>query len=307
MLTTVKFSCGHTAEVNLPNNPQKRLETIAELELGGLCPECRKAKYEEEDKINAEKCVCVRLPKEKYDKEYADCKVRLTGFPKEKDYVYAFVPTEVVAAESIKKVIQTLNTSYSGAVACIEKVFKEKYPELYDTLKPIELDNNSFADYSEPKEIAINNSNNDKVESADTVTEKVINKPEPTPDESTDIDNFFDEKTSDVVPVVTQTEDLPDMSTTDIKLPAELEVLLADKETSPQVNEPDEPIEISIDELIDNTSEPAPVTSPAPTPQPVAPNKPQNDNQTDFFSLLNGSNEDDEDEGVNIDDFFDNV
>lgn len=307
MLTTVKFSCGHTAEVNLPNNPQKRLETIAELELGGLCPECRKAKYEEEDKINAEKCVCVRLPQEKYDKEYANCKVRLTGVPKEKDYVYAFIPTEVVAAESIKKVIQTLNTSYSGAVACIEKVFKEKYPELYDTLKPIELDNDSFTDYSDPEEIAINNSNNDEVEATDTVTEKVFNKPEPTPDESTDIDNFFDEKTSDVVPVVTQTEDLPDMSTTDIKLPAELEALLADKETSPQVNEPDEPIEISIDELIDNTSEPAPVTSPAPTPQPVAPNKPQNDNQTDFFSLLNGSNEDDEDEGVNIDDFFDNV
>ena len=140
MMTKVNFSCGHTAEVNLSNNQQKRNEKIAELEMYGKCPECRKEDYEKEDKINAKSGVCVRLSNEKYEEEFSDCKQRLTGFPKEKDFVYAYIPMERVCAECLRKMIKNQNIPVEEAFKKVETELKRLYPEVFEVLKPIALD-----------------------------------------------------------------------------------------------------------------------------------------------------------------------
>lgn len=140
MLTNVNFSCGHSAEVNLPNNEQKRLEKIAELELTGLCPECRRKEYEKEDQKNAKTNVCARISNEKFEKEFSECKPRMTGFPKEKDYSYVFIPVERICAECIRKIIKINNCSYKEAFEKVESEFSRIYPDLYNSLKPVVLD-----------------------------------------------------------------------------------------------------------------------------------------------------------------------
>ena len=67
MREIVNFSCGHSVEVNLPENKKKREDKILELETSGLCPACRQADQEKQDKEHSKKCVCVRMNKEKYE------------------------------------------------------------------------------------------------------------------------------------------------------------------------------------------------------------------------------------------------
>ena len=156
MMTKVNFSCGHTAEVNLANDQQKRKEKIAELEMYGKCPECRKEEFEAKDKLSAKSGVCVRLSKEKYEKEFSDCPLRLTGFPKENDFVYAYIPMVRVCAEALRKMIKNNNIPADEALKLAEAELRKLYPDVFNVLQPLALDDDDdlFADLNTPAEPA---------------------------------------------------------------------------------------------------------------------------------------------------------
>lgn len=140
MLTKVNFSCGHTEEVNLSNDEKIRAEKIKELEQSGLCPACRKAQYEKEDKENSKNMVCVRIKKDIYKEKFNGYAQRQTGFPKEKEYTYIFVPYEEVCVEAIKNMIEKQQSSFKEVVNKVEEEFAKKHPQLYSSLKPVALD-----------------------------------------------------------------------------------------------------------------------------------------------------------------------
>lgn len=137
MLTNVNFSCGHSAEVNLSNNEQKRLDKIAELELHGLCPECRREEWEKEDKKNSQGCACVRTSIDLYEKQFSYCKERLTGYPKEKDFTYIYVPYEDIIVETLRKYIAVHGVPFEEAMTAIREKFEKKYPEEFNKLRPV--------------------------------------------------------------------------------------------------------------------------------------------------------------------------
>lgn len=149
MREIVNFSCGHSVEVNLPENKKKREDKILELETSGLCPSCRQADQEKQDKEHSKKCVCVRMNKEKYENEFSDCSKRLTGYPVEKNYVYVFVPAERVCAEAFRKVIKEYDVNFDEAVKLMEDSFSKLYPEFYQKLKPVAVDDD-FEEVSAP-------------------------------------------------------------------------------------------------------------------------------------------------------------
>lgn len=88
MYMTVNFSCGHLAEVSLSNDREKREKKVTELEISGLCPECRARQFEKEDRENGEGCACVRVAYEKYRNEMSQYKRRKAGFPRERRILY---------------------------------------------------------------------------------------------------------------------------------------------------------------------------------------------------------------------------
>lgn len=141
MLTNVNFSCGHSAEVNLSNNEQKRLEKIAELELTGLCPECRKAEWEKEDAKNSFGCCSVLISEEAYKEQYPQCKERLTGVPsKDKGFTFIYLPLEEIIIEALKNYINTHNVTCDEALRVIKDKFAVKYPDEFNKFKPITIE-----------------------------------------------------------------------------------------------------------------------------------------------------------------------
>lgn len=141
MLTNVNFSCGHTAEVNLSNNEQKRLEKKAELELTGLCPECRKAEWEKEDAKNSFGCCSVLISEEAYKEQYPHCKERLTGVPsKDKGFTFIYLPLEEIIIEALKNYINTHNVTCDEALKVIKDKFAVKYPDEFNKFKPITIE-----------------------------------------------------------------------------------------------------------------------------------------------------------------------
>ena len=181
MLTKVNFSCGHTADVNLSNDPEKRKAKIAELEISGLCPQCRKAVFEKEDKENDKKFYCVRMKDETKKKKYSDCPVRQTGYPKEKGYSYVFIPVKSVCAEAVNKMIKNDNITLPEAIAQIEEEFKRLYPDKGVVLKPIAVEEDDiFAESNNDTEMSFEKEMTDPEPAKNTagtqVQEKVINK-----------------------------------------------------------------------------------------------------------------------------------
>lgn len=141
MLTNVNFSCGHSAEVNLSNNEQKRREKIAELELTGLCPDCRKAEWEKEDEKNSVGCCSVLISEASYKEMYPQCKERLTGVPsKEKGFTFIYLPLEEIIIEALKRYINTHNVTCDEALKAIKDKFAAKYPDEFNKFKPIVTD-----------------------------------------------------------------------------------------------------------------------------------------------------------------------
>lgn len=227
MLTKVNFSCGHKAEVNLSDNERKRMEKIAELELNGLCPDCRKAKWEEEDKKNNHGCVCVRISKEQYKEKYPDCKERLTGFPKEKEYTYIFLPIETLIAETFRKYIEVNNVSYDDMINKVGAKFAEMYPELYNKLQPVSLDEDTSGPAlietepmpeAAPAPAPVPVSDPISAPAFIPVEAEVINNDEMTSD---DIDDLFNTDIDGLeepfaVPVPIQLEEIPEPNKVDI-------------------------------------------------------------------------------------------
>jgi hypothetical protein len=181
MREIVNFSCGHSVEVNLPENKKKREDKILELETSGLCPACRQADQEKQDKEHSKKCVCVRMNKEKYENEFSDCSKRLTGYPVEKNYIYVFVPAERVCAEAFRKVIKEYVVNFDEAVKLMEDAFSKLYPEFYQKLKPVAVDGD-FEEISAPA-TPIEEKNTENLKEEPSVIPEVPVIPSPAPAE----------------------------------------------------------------------------------------------------------------------------
>lgn len=91
MKYTVKFSCGHTATVELLGAYKDRERKIAWYAESGLCPCCFEAKKEAE---NAEGCREVEMHYGEYKEKFADCKTKAGSYNKATKTIIVYVPVE---------------------------------------------------------------------------------------------------------------------------------------------------------------------------------------------------------------------
>lgn len=91
MKYTITFSCGHDGELDLSGNESERERKIAWYENQGLCPECYKAKKEEERKNT---CIEVEMAYSEYKNNWSHCFKKPNSYNADKKTVVVFVPKE---------------------------------------------------------------------------------------------------------------------------------------------------------------------------------------------------------------------
>ena len=112
MKYSVKFSCGHTATVELVGTYKDRERRIAYYEESGLCPCCYEAKKESE---NAQGCEEVEMHYGEYKSNYADCKTKAGSYNPKTKTIIVYVPVKAAEpkheaeTEEIIEIVETMN------------------------------------------------------------------------------------------------------------------------------------------------------------------------------------------------------
>lgn len=91
MKYTVKFSCGHEAEIELFGPTKERERKIKYYEQYGVCPDCYREQKEIDKSIG---CKEVEMPYREYKTNFADCKTKAGSYDGKKKTIIVYVPEE---------------------------------------------------------------------------------------------------------------------------------------------------------------------------------------------------------------------
>jgi hypothetical protein len=87
----VKFSCGHTAQVELFGKSSERDKKISYFEKYGVCQECKISQREIEKSIG---CSEINMSYRQYKTEYADCNTMQGSYDGERRTITVYVPKD---------------------------------------------------------------------------------------------------------------------------------------------------------------------------------------------------------------------
>ena len=120
----VKFSCGHTEEMQLFGKMEDRERKIKYLGKNGLCSECYKKKMNEE---NSENCEEVEMSYREYKENYADCKTKSGSYDKETKTIIVYVPKKQETKEEDSR--EVFGKALDSAMEELKKENKNAKPE----------------------------------------------------------------------------------------------------------------------------------------------------------------------------------
>ena len=89
MKYTVKFSCGHEAEIVLFGKVSEREKKIAYYEKYGVCPSCYAEQKEMEKSIGCEE---IEMHYREYKEKYANCKTKAGSYNGSTKTIIVYVP-----------------------------------------------------------------------------------------------------------------------------------------------------------------------------------------------------------------------
>ena len=85
----VKFSCGHTHEIQIYGKNSEREKKIAYFEKYGVCPDC----YREQKEIEkAAGCEEIEMSYREYKNNYAECNTKAGSYDGQKKTIIVYVP-----------------------------------------------------------------------------------------------------------------------------------------------------------------------------------------------------------------------